>query len=356
VPAAKRTEELHARDLNDLPNQQKRRRLDSVDLVRGLASLAVVLFHFFKGYFSDDHILRQVTGFGWLGVEAFFVVSGFVIPLSMHYSRFELSCIHRFMAKRWIRLSPPYLISVVVVVLLWKASTLAPGFTGVPFTLTLCDLISHFFYANDFIGQPWLNPVYWTLAIELQYYFIIALAFPLFFSKRASLRVLAAVLAFSIGLFGWPQSIVLKWTFVFWAGIAVAQYRTKTFLQHEALVTASLVMFGTYYCNGLQIFVVTLATTCLILFVQTVPYFLRWLGCVSYSLYLLHVPIGGRVINLSKRFVSNDVERFGVILLATAVSLLSAWAFYRLVEVPAHQLSRRIKMKSKLLTESEPAK
>jgi len=58
----------------------------------------------------------------------------------------------------------------------------------------------------------------------------------------------------------------------------------------------------------------------------------------------LHVPIGGRIINLGKRFVSTNFEKFIVILLAMAGSVIAAWLFYNLIEKPSHRLSRRIKL------------
>ena len=71
-----------------------------------------------------------------------------------------------------------------------------------------------------------------------------------------------------------------------------------------------------------------------------VPTSLRSLGMISYSLYLLHVPIGGRVINLSKRFVDNDLERFLAVGFALTISIVVAWFFYHLIETRSHLASR----------------
>ena len=58
-------------------------RLPTLDALRGVASLAVMWFHFtLQPYLSNDAI-RRSGKYGWLGVEVFFVVSGFVIPYTM---------------------------------------------------------------------------------------------------------------------------------------------------------------------------------------------------------------------------------------------------------------------------------
>jgi peptidoglycan/LPS O-acetylase OafA/YrhL len=67
-----------------------------------------------------------------------------------------------------------------------------------------------------------------------------------------------------------------------------------------------------------------------------------WLGAISYSLYLVHVPIGGRVVNIGKRFVHDDLGYLGVALIALLCSLVAAFVFSRLVEVPAMRLARKL--------------
>jgi peptidoglycan/LPS O-acetylase OafA/YrhL len=66
-------------------------------------------------------------------------------------------------------------------------------------------------------------------------------------------------------------------------------------------------------------------------------------GSISYSLYLLHVPIGGRVVNLATRFNPTPVQWLFVAVLATLLSLFASWIFYRLVEAPIHRFSRRLR-------------
>ncbi|TWT96283.1 acyltransferase family protein [Neorhodopirellula pilleata] len=141
------------------------------------------------------------------------------------------------------------------------------------------------------------------------------------------------------------SSVGLNWTFVFCAGIFLAQHFTKTTDRVEFAILITLATTATFHQNGLQIAIVTALTTVGIALIGKVHSSLMWLGMVSYSLYLLHVPIGGRVINLARRFADSDTERFMAVGLAMIVSAAAAWAFYRWVEVPSHQVSRRVRMR-----------
>jgi peptidoglycan/LPS O-acetylase OafA/YrhL len=59
------------------------------------------------------------------------------------------------------------------------------------------------------------------------------------------------------------------------------------------------------------------------------------MGTLSYSLYLLHGPVGERVVNLAARYARAPVAQLAVMVAAVAVSVGAAYALYRLVELPA---------------------
>ncbi len=73
-----------------------------------------------------------------------------------------------------------------------------------------------------------------------------------------------------------------------------------------------------------------------------------WLGGISYSLYLVHIPIGGKVVNLGRRFIHGPIGELALSLLALAASLAVAWMFCLLLERPAMRLARRLPVLGRL--------
>src|ERR1700751_2787177 len=86
-------------------------RLETVDQLGGLAALAVGWYHFTNvRSFLPEGWLKQSGSFGWLGVEVFFVISGFILPWALYGADYRLSHFPRFLAKQILRLAPPYLV------------------------------------------------------------------------------------------------------------------------------------------------------------------------------------------------------------------------------------------------------
>jgi peptidoglycan/LPS O-acetylase OafA/YrhL len=69
---------------------------------------------------------------------------------------------------------------------------------------------------------------------------------------------------------------------------------------------------------------------------------LMLLGGISYSLYLTHVPVGGRIVNLGRRYVSGPLAEVLLSLVALATCLAFAWLFYRVIEKPSIAFAKRI--------------
>lgn len=147
-------------------------RVKSVDALRGLAALVVCLSHFLTRPESPlaaqfDHSL--LARYGWMGVQSFFVISGFVVPLAMFRGGYRIADIGAFTLKRLVRLDPPFLVSILVVLVLnrWLPGTIDQP---VPPAVTPPVLLGHVFYgvSHLFAEFDWLNSVYWTLEIEFQ--------------------------------------------------------------------------------------------------------------------------------------------------------------------------------------------
>lgn len=332
-------------------------RIEILDPLRGLAALSVAWFHFTNGGdLLPDGWLKRSGARGWLGVEAFFVISGFVIPYSMHRARYRIRQDWlRFFAKRLARLEPPYLASILLTLALGYASTLAPGFRGAPFRVQPLQLALHVGYLNAYFGYGWINPVYWTLAIEFQFYLLAAISFPLVAHRSAAAR-LAAVGAICALMALYPRG----WS----SGALPAGFRNVGLFQYAGLFALGALAFQKFVgllgargfvplaiavsaplaaATNISIASVGLATALAIAFLPgraLAP--LAPLGTISYSLYLVHVPVGGRAINLGTRFAHGLFGQLATLAAATVVSIAAAIVLGRFVERPAQRLSARV--------------
>lgn len=317
-------------------------RVETVHSLRGLAALAVALFHFSNGNpgFYVPPALKTAGGKGWLGVEVFFVISGFILPYSLWRAgyRFSLSNFGRFTWKRVIRLDPPYLTTIALILLLGYLSAHSPGFHGLSFHVDPVQVGLHLGYLIGFSNRSWLSPVFWTLAIECQFYLLIALIFPLLVSTRWRIRHVSLGFLLMASMLYAHENVVTYYLPLFSCGIIAFQWLTGVCSKLEAvwILLAAAVMLD--FRMGFAVAIVGLATACLIVWIPswTSPP-LAFLGTVSYSLYLLHVPIGGRIINLAQRLPPSPLVALIGITLALAGSLGAAYVMYRFVERPAQR-------------------
>ena len=333
-------------------------RVEILDPLRALAALAVAWFHFtLGGPLLDDGWLKSSGTYGWLGVEVFFVISGFVLPLSLHRGGYRLRPhLLTFLLKRIVRLDPPYIITIAITVALAYASAMAPGYAGEPPRFTWVNVLLHLGYLNAFVGQPWINVVFWTLAVEFQFYVLIALLFRPLARVPRGFRGAAAVLIGSAA-FLWPDpAYVVHYLPLFALGIATFDLFTERTGRVEFGLTAAALTTIGGVAMGWPMALAGIATAVCIAFVRVrVPRPFVWLGALSYSLYLLHVPIGGRVINFGARWADSLPEHVVVLALALAVSLAASYLMYRFVEEPSQRLSSSISYRKAPAATREPA-
>jgi peptidoglycan/LPS O-acetylase OafA/YrhL len=335
-------------------------RLYTIDALRGLAALSVCWFHFTydSGKFLPDGFLKSSGEFGQLGVEIFFVISGFVIPYALHrggyqildYNRFVLKRVIRlsdygtFILKRIVRLEPPYLCAILFAIGIQYA---IPGYGVAPFHFLIVQVFLHLGYVNEFFGYPWLIGVFWTLGIEMQYYLLVGLLFPVIAHKSLIVRICCfgclASLAFidEIGL-------IFDWLFLFMLGMAAFQFRVGICQRREYFAWMVVIGLGAWYVNGSTVAITAIATALLLGLVETgAKNPLLFFGRISYSLYLLHSPIGALVMGLSIPFVHTMSGKCAVLAATLAASIISAWLLYRFVERPAQEWSSRIRYRKK---------
>lgn len=192
----------------------------NLQIARGLAALSVFLFHM-KGMLAESFpALARLVQFGDLGVPLFFVISGYVITASAQATIANRGSAHQFMKRRFLRIYPPFWCSVAVIValpfFLEALSMLKTGSYSVPSPrylaldawgwLQLLTLTKIF--AGGGIGLyrefELVNIVYWTLAIEFQFYLVVYVAL---LARRHFITVLASATALSLLVLAYPADI-----------------------------------------------------------------------------------------------------------------------------------------------------
>ncbi len=346
--------------------RQDRSRIPALDGLRLFAALAVVAYHYtgygpavrrswglpaaeaFPGLFS-------VTQYGRLGVELFFLISGFVICMSA-WGR-DLPA---FVRSRVTRLFPAYWAAVLLTFTV--VAVLSAQYQRVSFT----DLLVNLTMLQTPIGAAQVDGVYWTLWVEACFYLLFAfvvwrgldrrrvmtfcflwLAVAVLCTRAKEPLVNALVqptyapyfiagIAFYLihrfgsdlklwGLVGVCFALSADWV----AGDAIAA--GKAMGQHMPAAPAVLAVAGFY------------AVMALVALGRLSRVRWRWLttaGLLTYPLYLVHEINGWVLIHALRGWVP-QAPRYLTLAFVTAVMLTGAWLLHRLIERPVAGVLRR---------------
>lgn len=336
-----------------------RERFIELDGLRGLAALAVVVYHMANAYdtfYPGAEPSPVSVWWGMFGVQLFFMISGFVILMSAQRaerpSDFAISRVSRLYPAYWIAL-----ILSIVVSLVFR----------VPHEpLSWTDRLLNFTMVQRWFLVPNVDDVYWTLAIEMQFYVMV---FGLLLLTRARLtpRVVRMVttlwIAIALGVALWaspaahgvspqlvptPVKLVLNAVLAEWAplfGTGVFAYLARTRQAHRALAVGSgvlAVLIAGLLNDWVYASVVAAMVVCfLVVAFRPATRWLRWrpvqwYGRISYSLYIGHSIHGVVVMHLLMPWVGRVWSMF---IAFGAVSLI-AWAIH---EVGENRLSRLAK-------------
>lgn len=329
-------------------------RLQSTDGLRAVAVIAVVLFHFFP----------NVVPGGFIGVDIFFVISGFVIAHS--YLPGLVSGQKRigdFFLRRIQRLLPAYLALLIAVTI--AAYLLLPPMALIKFGQSLAAQAAYvqnifFWLQGEYFERAFQKPLLhtWSLAVEEQFY----LFFPLLvltFRWRWRLAVALLVLAFAASLaLGWlVANISTKtafyllptrvWEFAAGIGaalvfgrITVGRWAAPLYLGSLGLLLIAILLFKARApFPGPQALIAVLGATVLCLVQREVPPRLaailtnpaaQHFGAISYSWYLWHWPLVTFFHAAFARLPNPWEAAAGVV-----ISYLLALASHVLIEKPA---------------------
>jgi len=323
------------------PSSSERPRLLEIDSLRGLAALSVVGYHYTTRVgevFGANSAPPVSLAFGNYGVQLFFLISGFVIFMTLE----RCPSAGDFVKSRFARLFPAYWASILVSAVF--VYSIGADVQKVP----LRDVIVDLTMIQEFLGARHLDGVYWTLQVELFFYVQM-----LFWYMTGHLRsigwiilgwLLLGVLVVLIEQGGADTSsrlfqlaIVAHLPFF---GIGILMYRIHARvgdLRWNAWLIALCVLQVAFTHSDVYIAV---AVVCSAIFALSIGGRLRWLtakpfvfvGGISYSLYLLHQAIGFSVIHWLEE---HGMRPTIAALFAAGTSILLATAMTYGVERPS---------------------
>ena len=334
-----------------------RQNIQSIQLLRGLASLGVMLSHTAAFFLPKTNVFQLISEYGSLGVYVFFMISGFIIPYSMYQNDYKISDFKKLMLRRIIRIEPPYIICIILIVLMYYMNGFSPWYTGAKQIKPMdwWNVLGHIGYINAFTHRPWLNTVFWTLAIEFEYYILIGLVYPLVTSGNKKILLTANVLLLSTfyltPLFFGGHHFFLYDAPIFYflpfflMGVSLFLWKTGKISVPELFIL--LALDGAVCVQNYGVFIFFICVLCLISiqFIKSVPKPFLFLGTISYSLYLTHSLVVTRFMALYAKVTSSTFTELRVFLCIVAC-LVVGYIYCVLFELPFMKLSKRVKLHS----------
>ena len=348
-------------------------RLTIIDGLRGVASMLVVVYHLcVAASLSDVPVIGYLLTHGNLGVEVFFVISGFVISYSVRNAEHTVSFLGRFALRRSLRLDPPYWLTIACEIVLIKLGLMLFPDHIVPLP-TVGDVLAHLVYMQELLHRTEILSIFWSLCYEVQFYLVLVGTLVLVrLAKRKWSRLDKTSILIALGALSFVYSIAVdseifaypihglfvdRW-YQFCLGIITLAVISR-WLPTYAVVLAWLTIGACLLLGPSSLYTAQSALTCVATSVVIVlstrfstitrlaeTRTLQFLGRISYSLYLIHSVVGWRFASVALRLLPSHpsvIVRGIVFLLGVLISVLAAHLMYLVVERPSLKLAGRIR-------------
>lgn len=331
--------------------------LSKLDSIRAFAVIIVLINHF------NEKILPN----GYLGVDIFFVISGYVITsslMNLEKDKF-LSFFKVFIYRRFTRIYPVliFIISIFLVAInFYDLNVKNTFFTGLSAIFAVSNIFL-FIESNEYFSDissynSFLHT--WSLGIEEQFYLFYPAVFYLFHKNKNKLLISLAALTFvSIFLFiqQYDSSFLAAyylpqyriWEISFGALVfLLPKFKNSTIQTLNLLTLIAIVSYSTENTAYLHIGIV-LSTSVFIIFYESKTIFnkilesklLLKIGLLSYSIYLWHLPIG-----IMFKWVENNINIFNYL----SIVLLLSFLTYKYIEIPNRKIFKLTKWKLIFIT------
>lgn len=352
-------------------------RFAFLDALRGLAALCVASFHIYQYEPAPENAQQFLPRFidhllvrGWIGVQILLVISGFVIAHSFRDGRVSWSGVTNFWVRRVVRLSPPYLVTLAIVLLVHFGAIWSGWFPS------LLDeppswprVASHVIYVQDLVGYSNLSAGLWTVCIEMQFYLLFGIVilvargtWPRERSGQLEVRPGFVAALFSplaaMSLFAWCNEPtmdryvpyffclfylgMMTWWSVdqrisqLWYWVTIAAFVVRLSVQWKSEILVGLITSLMSYVAGRSGHLHDWLNF----------RWLQYLGRVSYSLYLVHYAVVHVVTHVIWRIqLGTPTPMLSAVglLVALAASIGAAQLMYVGVEAPSSRLSAQLK-------------
>jgi len=352
-------------------------RYEELDSLRGVAALSVVINHF-SLTFTSSLILKYFGAFGHEAVIFFFVLSGFVLSLGFkNGTKFGYK---DFMLKRFIRIYFPYWAAIILMFIVSPIINnhninMSEWFDSIwtHNNLTISSILNHVILLGSFDAHETL-PVIWSLTYEMRISFFIPLMalIILKFSWKHSIIVGITVASLGVTLTdffeGTNYYFTMYYLFMFIIGSIIAKYRNEIIFFYNGFhlynklflfCIGILCYFGSQrlrfifsweepYREILNDLFATIGSSIFIIFAISSTFaskvlnntFLKFLGKISYSLYLFHTIVLLTIIHL---FYSKMSSTMLIVTSFVFTLILSTIAYY-LFEYPSIKLAKKIRI------------
>jgi len=325
---------------------QEKQRLSNLDLLRILAALGVCLFHF---NWYDDSTLSWLFTFGYLGVNVFFCISGYITPLVLTWSKFSYSDSGRFLLSRFFRLYPAFAVIALIVMVSYAFGCPLLGYAQHLDEVTWSRTLANYLLYADFVGERWYVPVFWTLGVEAQFVVAILLVFPLLAHPKPAVRAAVVLLWALAPLCVEKGPTILSYTALYAMGMAVFLKQHKSLPTWVFVVLLGMAFYAHFMVVSEFAAWTALGTALVVAYIPQIS--VKWtqylkidyLGKLSYSFFLIHINIGGAVLVQTKVFPSTWPYQLPAVLAATLLSVFVAALFHRWIENPCHKYARSLK-------------
>lgn len=316
-------------------------RLIELDILRGIAIIFIVLFHYtdsFNRLYGHPIDLKLYFPWGYLGVQLFFILSGFSIRHSLKNSQNPF----RFAINRFSRLYPSYWVSITLIFFVMQKSPLLGR------QISFNQFLINFTMIQHWLGVPDVDGAYWVLPVFIVFY---AFIFIILFMRKFTLIKLISFIWIVLGITIWKLPIAYQSTFqsfflfLKYSHLFVAGIMFHDIFSRQANASSHWLIFFSLIS---QVILFTPMESLVVVFFYLIMYLFVFnrlrlsrlkvfsnLGIISYQIYLIHQNIGYAImLQLSNLKLSSFVIIAIPIIFTFALSILT----FHLIEVPVKKI------------------